>query len=45
MADINNRSEYEILLTGHEDGSVRFWNCTGVTLSPILHFKTASLFG
>lgn len=37
--------EYEILMTGHEDGSVKFWDCTGVIMSPLLHFKTASLFG
>lgn len=37
--------EYEILLTGHEDGSVKFWDCTGVVLEPLLHFKTAPLFG
>lgn len=37
--------EYEILLTGHEDGSVKFWDCTGVVLEPLLHFRTATLFG
>ena len=37
--------EYEILLTGHEDGSVKFWDCTGVVLKPIYNFKTAGLFG
>lgn len=37
--------EYEILLTGHEDGSVKFWDCTDVVLKPIYNFKTASLFG
>lgn len=37
--------EYEILLTGHEDGSVKFWDCTGVMLEPLLHFKTKPLFG
>lgn len=37
--------EYEILLTGHEDGSVKFWDCTGVMLEPLLHFRTAPLFG
>lgn len=37
--------EYEILLTGHEDGSVKFWDCTGVVLEPLLHFRTAPLFG
>lgn len=36
---------YEILLTGHEDGSVKFWDCTGVVLKPIYNFKTALLFG
>lgn len=38
-------AEYEILLTGHEDGSVKFWDCTGVVLKPIYNFKTAGLFG
>lgn len=37
--------EYEILMTGHEDGSVKFWDCTGVIMAPLLHFKTAPLFG
>ncbi|XP_017110995.1 lethal(2) giant larvae protein isoform X1 [Drosophila elegans] len=36
---------YEILLTGHEDGSVKFWDCTGVLLKPIYNFKTGSVFG
>uniref|UniRef100_A0A0A1XSU4 Lethal(2) giant larvae protein n=1 Tax=Zeugodacus cucurbitae TaxID=28588 RepID=A0A0A1XSU4_ZEUCU len=36
---------YEILLTGHEDGSVKFWDCTGVVLKPLYNFKTAPLFG
>ncbi|XP_055699794.1 lethal(2) giant larvae protein [Phlebotomus papatasi] len=38
-------TEYDILLTGHEDGSVKFWNCSDVILTPILNFKTAPLFG
>ncbi|KAH8279621.1 hypothetical protein KR018_008349 [Drosophila ironensis] len=37
--------DYEILLTGHEDGSVKFWDCTGVLLKPIYNFKTAGIFG
>ncbi|XP_017859889.1 PREDICTED: protein lethal(2) giant larvae [Drosophila arizonae] len=37
--------EYEILLTGHEDGSVKFWDCSGVLLKPIYNFKTANIFG
>ncbi|XP_037709326.1 lethal(2) giant larvae protein isoform X2 [Drosophila subpulchrella] len=36
---------YEIMLTGHEDGSVKFWDCTGVLLKPIYNFKTGSIFG
>ncbi|KAH8237824.1 hypothetical protein KR032_002653 [Drosophila birchii] len=36
---------YEILLTGHEDGSVKFWDCTGVLLKPIYNFKTDIIFG
>lgn len=36
--------QYDLLLSGHEDGSVRFWDCSGVTLIPLLHLKTAPLF-
>lgn len=36
--------EYDLLLSGHEDGSVRFWDCSGVVLIPLLHLKTAPLF-
>lgn len=43
--DNDGGSGYEILLTGHEDGSVRFWDCTGVVLTPLLQFKSAVLFG
>ncbi|KAL0279473.1 UNVERIFIED_CONTAM: hypothetical protein PYX00_001022 [Menopon gallinae] len=35
---------HEVLLTGHEDGTVRFWDCSGVTLSPLYKFSTAPLF-
>ncbi|KAL7742468.1 hypothetical protein ACLKA6_019096 [Drosophila palustris] len=41
-ADAN---DIEILLTGHEDGSVKFWDCSGVLLKPIFNFKTAIIFG
>ncbi|XP_058062000.1 lethal(2) giant larvae protein isoform X1 [Anopheles bellator] len=34
----------DILLTGHEDGSVKFWDCSGVCLTPLLHVRTAPLF-
>lgn len=40
----NSKTEYELLLTGHEDGSVRFWDCSDVVLTPLLHFKSAALF-
>ncbi|XP_067622732.1 lethal(2) giant larvae protein isoform X3 [Eurosta solidaginis] len=43
--DNNEMKMYEILLTGHEDGSVKFWDCTGVVLKPLYNFKTAPLFG
>lgn len=43
--DDDESRQYEILLTGHEDGSVKFWNCTNVVLKPIFHFKTSILFG
>lgn len=41
----SNVNEYDILLTGHEDGSVKFWDCSDVCLTPLLHVKTAHLYG
>lgn len=43
--ETNENNEYEIMLTGHEDGSVKFWNCTNVVMTPIYHLKTSILFG
>ncbi|XP_060521862.1 lethal(2) giant larvae protein homolog 1 isoform X3 [Cylas formicarius] len=34
----------ELLLTGHEDGTVRFWDAGGVTLTPIYKFSTSAFF-
>lgn len=34
----------DILITGHEDGSVRFWNAGTIVLSLIYIFKSSSLF-
>ncbi|XP_063904574.1 lethal(2) giant larvae protein homolog 1 isoform X2 [Zophobas morio] len=34
----------ELLLTGHEDGTIRFWDAGGVTLTPIYKFSTAVFF-
>uniref|UniRef100_A0A182LU86 Lethal(2) giant larvae protein n=1 Tax=Anopheles culicifacies TaxID=139723 RepID=A0A182LU86_9DIPT len=36
--------ERDVLITGHEDGSVKFWDCSDVCLTPLLHVKTAPLF-
>ena len=30
----------DVLVTGHEDGSVKFWNCSGVALSLMATIKT-----
>jgi lethal(2) giant larvae protein len=37
-------SSQGLLLTGHEDGSVRFWGLAGNVLTPLTVFKTAKLF-
>ncbi|XP_029954438.1 lethal(2) giant larvae protein homolog 2-like isoform X2 [Salarias fasciatus] len=34
----------DLLLTGHEDGSVRFWDASGVCLSPMYKLSTAGVF-
>ncbi|KRT85566.1 hypothetical protein AMK59_1411 [Oryctes borbonicus] len=34
----------ELLLTGHEDGTVRFWDAGSVNLTPIYKFSTAQYF-
>lgn len=43
--DDDNKTSFDILLTGHEDGSVKFWDCSKVNLTPLLQVKTAPLFG
>ncbi|XP_063361960.1 lethal(2) giant larvae protein homolog 1 [Cydia amplana] len=37
-------AERQLLLTGHEDGSVRFWDVTGVPMKPLYKYTTAQLF-
>ena len=37
-------STHNLLLTGHEDGSVRFWDASGVALSHMYTIYTAGLF-
>ncbi|KAM6896931.1 LLGL scribble cell polarity complex component 2 [Xenentodon cancila] len=34
----------DLLLTGHEDGTVRFWDASGVCLCPIYKLSTAAVF-
>lgn len=34
----------ELLLTGHEDGTVRFWDASGIALQPMYKFGSAQLF-
>ncbi|XP_020295148.1 lethal(2) giant larvae protein homolog 1 isoform X2 [Pseudomyrmex gracilis] len=34
----------ELLLTGHEDGSVRFWNASDVALTPLYKYNSSILF-
>ncbi|XP_028843051.1 lethal(2) giant larvae protein homolog 1 isoform X2 [Denticeps clupeoides] len=34
----------ELLLTGHEDGTVRFWDASGVSLQPLYKLSTANIF-
>ncbi len=34
----------ELLLTGHEDGSVKIWSCTGIALSPLATVRTNRYF-
>ena len=36
--------EKDILITGHEDGSVKFWGCAGVALTCLVTVKTKPYF-
>ncbi|XP_075417088.1 lethal(2) giant larvae protein homolog 1 isoform X2 [Tenrec ecaudatus] len=36
--------QHGLLLTGHEDGTVRFWDASGVALQPLYKLGTAGLF-
>ncbi|XP_063791022.1 lethal(2) giant larvae protein homolog 1 isoform X3 [Pseudophryne corroboree] len=37
-------SQRGLLLTGHEDGTVRFWDASGVALRPLYKLGTAAIF-
>uniref|UniRef100_A0AAQ5ZT34 LLGL scribble cell polarity complex component 1 n=1 Tax=Amphiprion ocellaris TaxID=80972 RepID=A0AAQ5ZT34_AMPOC len=36
--------QQELLLTGHEDGTVHFWDASGVALTPVYKLSTANVF-
>ncbi|PNF23205.1 Protein lethal(2) giant larvae [Cryptotermes secundus] len=38
------KASRELLLTGHEDGTVRFWDASGIALQPLYKFGSAQLF-
>ncbi|XP_044005271.1 lethal(2) giant larvae protein homolog 1 isoform X2 [Aphidius gifuensis] len=40
----NENNNRELLLTGHEDGTVRFWNASNVVLTPIYKYNSSILF-
>ncbi|XP_063618266.1 lethal(2) giant larvae protein homolog 1 [Cydia splendana] len=44
LAGASPPAERQLLLTGHEDGSVRFWDVTGVAMTPLYKYTTAQLF-
>ena len=41
---IDSTENKDLLLTGHEDGSVRFWDVTNMSMSLIYKLKTADYF-
>ncbi|XP_061377148.1 lethal(2) giant larvae protein homolog 1 isoform X1 [Danaus plexippus] len=44
IVETAEQTDKQILLTGHEDGSVRFWDVTGVVMTPLYKYTTAPLF-
>jgi len=38
------KTNHDILVTGHEDGSIRFWALSGSVMTPLSTFKTAKFF-
>lgn len=43
-AKVQDQDKRELLLTGHEDGSIRFWDASGVALTPLYKYTTSTLF-
>ncbi|XP_058798890.1 lethal(2) giant larvae protein homolog 1 isoform X2 [Phymastichus coffea] len=44
VADPDKPKVHELLLTGHEDGTVRFWNASDVCLTPLYKYNSSVLF-
>lgn len=42
--NLNKSKGRELLLTGHEDGTVRFWNASDVSLTPLYKYNSSILF-
>lgn len=42
--NLNKPKGRELLLTGHEDGTVRFWNASDVSLTPLYKYNSSILF-
>ena len=43
-AAVNGGDRFDLLLTGHEDGSVRFWDVTNMAMQLVYKLKTADYF-
>ncbi|XP_024889956.1 lethal(2) giant larvae protein homolog 1 isoform X2 [Temnothorax curvispinosus] len=43
-AHLDKPRNKELLLTGHEDGTVRFWNASDVALTPLYKYNSSILF-
>ncbi|CAL4059773.1 unnamed protein product, partial [Meganyctiphanes norvegica] len=44
ITDSKGNSQKDMLLTGHEDGTIRFWDASGISLKLIYKLSTAPLF-
>ncbi|XP_064105601.1 lethal(2) giant larvae protein homolog 1-like isoform X1 [Macrobrachium nipponense] len=44
LNNTDDSKQHDILLTGHEDGTVQFWDASGVSLKLLYKLSTAQLF-
>ncbi|XP_032832668.1 syntaxin-binding protein 5-like isoform X2 [Petromyzon marinus] len=42
--DIGNQSYPEVIITGHADGSLKFWDASAITLQLLYKLRTAKIF-